>query len=104
MTSGPMRGPKKTAPDGASRHPDSRHTRGHGDSMTESATSVKIPMATTLTECEDETFQWLYSKVKSCSSLTFLPTFSDIINFAMIDTFPKSSCSLIEEEKNARDA
>ena len=36
VTSGPGGASKKTTPDGANRHPD-RQTRGHGDSMTESA-------------------------------------------------------------------
>ena len=34
VTSGSMRGPDKTAPDGANKHTD-RQTDGHGDSMTE---------------------------------------------------------------------
>ena len=36
LTSGPMRGLKKTAPSGANTQTDG-HTSGHGDSMTESA-------------------------------------------------------------------
>ena len=36
VTSGPMRGPEKNAPDGADKQ-----TNGHGDSMTKSLNSVK---------------------------------------------------------------